>query len=272
MLRAERNAGQLLLSWNREAALVKTASKAVLSISDGDHREDVQLDLGQLRNGSIVYSPITNDVSFRLEVTDAKLGKSLNESVRALAGRPSPTPSASQTGPSRPANAQVAIPRTSPPTQLGPPDSRLPSAPYSLRLGSAPLGPGVSGGNSVVTVDNGTSSDALVRLVGIRNVERNVRNFYIPSGERFPAKRVPPGTYVLRAAFGKDWNPANRRFNYDRSFLESEAFEVTERHWTEPTEEGYIERTRTTDLSITLHKVLFGNFQTHQLSEEQFWQ
>jgi len=99
MLRAERNAGQLLLSWNREAALVKTASKAVLAITDGDHKEDVELDLGQLRNGSIVYSPITNDVSFRLEVTDSKLGRSLNESVRVLAGRPSPAPPTSQTGP-----------------------------------------------------------------------------------------------------------------------------------------------------------------------------
>ena len=107
LLRAERNAGQLLLSWNREAALVKTASKAVLLISDGDHKEEVELDLGQLRNGSIVYSPITNDVSFRLEVTDAKQGKSLNESVRVLAGRPSPTPT--------PPTGQTAIPRVTAP-------------------------------------------------------------------------------------------------------------------------------------------------------------
>jgi TonB family protein len=107
LLRAERNAGQLLLSWNREAALVKTASKAVLLISDGDHKEEVELDLGQLRNGSIVYSPVTNDVSFRLEVTDAKQGKSLNESVRVLAGRPSPTPT--------PPTGQTAIPRATAP-------------------------------------------------------------------------------------------------------------------------------------------------------------
>jgi len=109
LLRAERNAGQLLLSWNREAALVKTASKAVLLISDGDHKEEVELDLGQLRNGSIVYSPVTNDVSFRLEVTDAKQGKSLNESVRVLAGRPSPTPTPT------PPTGQTAIPRVTAP-------------------------------------------------------------------------------------------------------------------------------------------------------------
>jgi TonB family protein len=89
-LRVERNAGQLLLSWNRGAPLIQTAQRATLTISDGDHKEDVDLDLGQLRSGSVVYSPMTNDVSFRLEVTDLKRGKSASESVRVLAGRPSP--------------------------------------------------------------------------------------------------------------------------------------------------------------------------------------
>ena len=59
-------------------------------IADGDHKEPVDLDLGQLRTGSIAYSPITNDVNFRLELTD-RSGKTVGESVRVLAGRPSPT-------------------------------------------------------------------------------------------------------------------------------------------------------------------------------------
>ncbi|MBM3746049.1 MAG: TonB family protein [Acidobacteria bacterium] len=105
-LRVERNAGQLLLSWNREATVIRTAQKAVLSISDGDHREDVDLDLGQLRSGSIVYSPITNDVSFRLDVVDAK-GKNVNESVRVIAGRPSPVAPLGQATPARQESAQA---------------------------------------------------------------------------------------------------------------------------------------------------------------------
>ncbi len=90
-LRVERSGGQLLLSWNRSLPLLQTAQRAILSISDGDHHEDVEMDLGQLRTGSIVYSPITGDVSFRLEITDLKNGKSVSESVRVLGGRPSPT-------------------------------------------------------------------------------------------------------------------------------------------------------------------------------------
>lgn len=91
-LRVERNAGQLLLTWNRNASAIQTASRATLTINDGDHREDADLDLGLLRSGNVVYTPMTNDVSFRLEVTDVKGGKSVSESMRVLAGRPSPAP------------------------------------------------------------------------------------------------------------------------------------------------------------------------------------
>ena len=90
-LSVEPNAGQLVLRWNRNAPAVQTASRALLTINDGDNREDVEIDLVQLRNGNIVYSPITNDVSFRLEVTDVKGGKSVSESMRYLTGRPSPS-------------------------------------------------------------------------------------------------------------------------------------------------------------------------------------
>jgi TonB family protein len=90
-LSVEPNAGQLVLRWNRNAPAVQTASRALLTINDGDNHEDVEIDLVQLRNGNIVYSPITNDVSFRLEVTDVKGGKSVSESMRYLTGRPSPS-------------------------------------------------------------------------------------------------------------------------------------------------------------------------------------
>ena len=94
-LKVETNAGQLLLSWNRAATIVATATRATLTINDGDHKEDVDLDLATLHNGSIVYSPISNDVSFRLEVADQKTGKSEAGSVRRLAGRPSAAVAAS---------------------------------------------------------------------------------------------------------------------------------------------------------------------------------
>src|SRR5207302_7965445 len=64
-LHVERSNGELLLTWNRDSDAIRTATKAVLVISDGEQRENVEMDLAQLRNGSIYYSPQTADISFK---------------------------------------------------------------------------------------------------------------------------------------------------------------------------------------------------------------
>jgi len=89
-LREERTAGGMLLTWNRDLPVIQSASKVVLSISDGDRHENVQLDPNQVRTGSILYPPITGDVSFQMEVTDARGSKTTSESLRVLDSRPSP--------------------------------------------------------------------------------------------------------------------------------------------------------------------------------------
>lgn len=125
-LKVERNAGQLVLSWNRNADLVKTAQTATLTITDGDHTEDVPIDVGQLRGGSVVYAPITNDVSFKLEVNDQKRGVSKSESVRVLAGRPSPLMQQAQAPPKPQAAADVkAVP--APAAAVPPPQQATPA-------------------------------------------------------------------------------------------------------------------------------------------------
>jgi len=89
-LRVEHSGPDLLLTWNRDAAAVKNGVHGVLSISDGEKHENYDMDPGQLYNGSIVYTPETPDVSFRLEVTGQNQVKIASESVRVLRTRPSP--------------------------------------------------------------------------------------------------------------------------------------------------------------------------------------
>ena len=89
-LAVERTGGELLITWNRDSEAVKTATRGVLTISDGPQQQNVELDLGQLRNGKIVYSPVTSDTSFRLDVTSSDAAKNQSESVRVLKTRPSP--------------------------------------------------------------------------------------------------------------------------------------------------------------------------------------
>ncbi|MEO8371800.1 MAG: TonB family protein, partial [Candidatus Solibacter sp.] len=89
-LHVERANGQFLLTWNRDADAIKNASKANLSISDGDQRENVSMDLAQLALGSIVYIPSGTDISFKMEVTDKNQKTTATETVRMLRTRPSP--------------------------------------------------------------------------------------------------------------------------------------------------------------------------------------
>ncbi|MGA3020223.1 MAG: hypothetical protein ABSF62_24140, partial [Bryobacteraceae bacterium] len=89
-LRIERTAGGLLLEWNRDAAVIQHASKVVLSITDGERHENIEMDPNQVRTGSIVYPPISGDVSFQMEVADAKQSRVTSESLRVHDPRPSP--------------------------------------------------------------------------------------------------------------------------------------------------------------------------------------
>jgi TonB family protein len=95
-LRVEHTGTDLLLTWNREAAAIRSASRATLSISDGDRHENYGMDLAQLRTGSIVYSPLGGDVSFQMEVTGPNGSRTATETLRLLRTRPSPMPAEGQ--------------------------------------------------------------------------------------------------------------------------------------------------------------------------------
>jgi len=133
-----------------------------------------------------------------------------------------------------------------------------PKNPKRLPLGSSPFGRGIFSGHSTLTVDNGTGNDAIVKVIRFMDREQQVRNFYIHNGSKWTEKRVPPGQYVLRVAFGRDWNSKSRKFNFHRSFNETEVFQLTETTSVRET------------VSITLHKVPLGNFKSHEIIEEDF--
>jgi hypothetical protein len=83
-LRVTRSGVDLVLSWNPAAPAIKKADRAAVAITDGQQRTEISLDRGQLKDGRIVYSPVSGDIDFRLEVTDVARGIALRESVRVL--------------------------------------------------------------------------------------------------------------------------------------------------------------------------------------------
>ena len=114
-LRVERtNDGNILLTWNRDAAAIQGASKAMLEINDGQQHESVVMDLPQLRNGSIVYSPQTADISFKMEVSPKDASSPISESVRVLRTRPSALDQSKQSPPLPTAPATSAAPAAAP--------------------------------------------------------------------------------------------------------------------------------------------------------------
>ena len=120
-LRVERTAGEILLTWNRDADAIRSATHAVLNIADGTQHDNVEMDLTQLRTGSISYAPATGDVVFKMEVTGSNGEKTASESVRALSTRPNPlagpegAPAPQQAVQQQPAAAKPGTPVTTPP-------------------------------------------------------------------------------------------------------------------------------------------------------------
>jgi hypothetical protein len=75
---------QLEIHWNNDATPIRSAVKGVMRISDGGVQEVLELDATQLRDGTVAYSPTSNDVTVRLEVNSVD-GTTSSESMRPVA-------------------------------------------------------------------------------------------------------------------------------------------------------------------------------------------
>ena len=66
---AERQNGDLKLTWRRDSAVIRSATSGVLSIEDGASRRELRLMADQVRGGSILYSPLSDQVQMQLTVS-----------------------------------------------------------------------------------------------------------------------------------------------------------------------------------------------------------
>lgn len=98
----ERSAGELLLTWNRDADVIHGATRAILAIADGEWQQSVDIDQAQLREGAIVYLPSNSEINFQLTVTGRKAWQTQSESVRVLRVSPWATPEPPQASPPKP--------------------------------------------------------------------------------------------------------------------------------------------------------------------------
>lgn len=85
-LQVERHGSDLRVKWSRTAYMVENARVGILTIKDGQSEQTLYLDLPQLRTGSVLYTPATDKIHFRLEIFTSD-GKSGSEAVLAVMGR-----------------------------------------------------------------------------------------------------------------------------------------------------------------------------------------
>ncbi len=67
-LRAERQNGDLKLTWNRQSPEILNSISGILSIEDGTAKRELTLDPGQVRWGSILYAPVSDQVQVQLRI------------------------------------------------------------------------------------------------------------------------------------------------------------------------------------------------------------
>jgi hypothetical protein len=80
-------------SRNRSITSITRSKAGLLSIKDGNSLpQQLYIDADQLRTGSVLYSPASNQVQFQLEIRQPD-GQNVSESVVALSALRSPVPS-----------------------------------------------------------------------------------------------------------------------------------------------------------------------------------
>jgi TonB family protein len=89
-LKSERNGrDDWRLSWNGNAPSVQEASGAHIAINDGGRQKEFDLGLGELRNGSLVYSPKSDNVLVELRLRYNNSQQNVSEWVRIVDGKSS---------------------------------------------------------------------------------------------------------------------------------------------------------------------------------------
>jgi hypothetical protein len=85
-LEAERVGKDWRVHWKQDSEVLVNAVSGHISIADGPVHKELDLDSSELRSGSIMYTPTTDDVVVRLQIVTEKTSEPLSESVRIVGG------------------------------------------------------------------------------------------------------------------------------------------------------------------------------------------
>lgn len=113
-------------------------------------------------------------------------------------------------------------------------------------------------GMGELTIDNGTSNDAVVKLINVSS-NKSVYTVYVRSNNSLLIDTISDGDYKLLFNLGNDWNAEHSAFETNSSY---ESFEEIFDFRT--TDDEY------TTFSVTLNPVASGNARTGTVNPEDF--
>ena len=121
-------------------------------------------------------------------------------------------------------------------------------------------------GRCLLTVRNGFSMDAVVKLVDTRDNACKA-HFYVSSGSEFKIEGFHAGTYRLKFFVGEDWDSTKQRFSRNQRFSEFDKLLLfTENEMRYEDKINY----HFTTMVVTLNPVINGNAPTHSIAESDF--
>jgi hypothetical protein len=119
-----------------------------------------------------------------------------------------------------------------------------------------------TGGHGELTVENGTTEDAVVRLSDV-TTDQTVRWFFVRARSSAHVSQMPPGSYRLTYTTGLDWVESEDSFKWRPSYIE---FGRTLDYSEQRDSEGVQYRT----VNVTLHPVISGNVRARAITREEF--
>lgn len=124
------------------------------------------------------------------------------------------------------------------------------------------IAPQNAGGRGTLDISNGTSTDAIAKLVDV-GTSKTLRKIYIQANNNLTVKNIKVGNYFLKFSLGSGYIPETEKFQYSQSFSQFDApFNFAENR------EG--NRIVWNTYSITLNKVLYGNAKSSSIDENDF--
>lgn len=157
--------------------------------------------------------------------------------------------------------SEEPIPKSNKPAHVA---ERRPTEYNSLPTGTRIADDVGTNGHKELTVENGTSEDAVARLshAGIEG-DDTVRWFFVQAHSTALMPKIPEGTYRLRFTTGLNWVESQDTFSWHPAYSEFErSFDFSEQRHSHGVQYHSI--------SVTLHAVPSGNVRTRTITREEF--